>query len=155
MRPRTDIPTRTYLSYDHELRAHLFGNGIDTRSGYVKGEDARLAVAGVLNAMLDLRVQRDVVRVLVGVRYMVPGGGSKLLSMVRDYDFEPQVGDWIELAPEKRDGQGVAIWSAMSLPVEQRWIHRTEEYALEVHIQMPRGELARETEDRLRAEGYS
>lgn len=72
--------------------------------------------------------------VMVCICYQAEGGGSSMLTQLMDFAIEPLVSDWIELLPE-RGGPGqdrhISEWHER---VDDRWIHRSQSYALEVHV---------------------
>lgn len=77
------------------------------------------------------------VHVMVGVRYREqPGDGSAMLTQLLDFSVEPQVGDLIELVPTRYGPGGEQTVSAWHERVVGRWIHRSEEYSLEVWVDM-------------------
>jgi hypothetical protein len=79
------------------------------------------------------------------------GGGSEMLTQVLEFAIPPAVHDMIEILPEQ-DGGDISAWHS---PVARRYIHRTEDVPLEVHVEMPRRELSADDEAQLRAGGYS
>lgn len=94
------------------------------------------------------------IRVMVGVRYREqPGDGSAMLTQLLDFSVEPQVGDLIELMPPRYGPDQVQISSAWHETVVRRWIHRSEQYGLEVHVSAPH--LDGVAMDELREYGYT
>lgn len=94
------------------------------------------------------------IRVMVGVRYREqPGDGSAMLTQLLDFSVEPQVGDLIELVPARYGPGGEQTVSAWHERVVGRWIHRSEEYSLEVHVSVPH--LDSGAMDELRKYGYT
>lgn len=94
--------------------------------------------------------------VLVGIGYQNRDtGGSELLSKKIDYEIAPQIGDDIEVAPEVRREDGVLQFSSWHSTVNHRWIHTSNEVAIEVRCNSPRGKLDADDEAFLRKHGFS